>query len=49
MAERQAAQAPLPDHVAALFDYSLTLAAAERRWVEAYVAHLEDSHERDQA
>jgi DNA-binding PadR family transcriptional regulator len=48
MAARQAAQAPLPDHVRALFDYSLTLAAAERRWVEAYVAHLEESHAPDQ-
>ena len=38
MAARQAAQSaqePLPDHVVALFDFSLTLAAAERRWVEA--------------
>jgi DNA-binding PadR family transcriptional regulator len=50
MAARQAvqtAQAPLPDHVEALFDYSLTLAAAERRWVEAYLAHLEERHDSD--
>jgi predicted component of type VI protein secretion system len=42
MASRREAQSPLPDHVAALFDFSLTLAAAERRWMEAALARLEE-------
>ncbi len=41
MAAQQQAQQPLPEHVEALFDFSLTLAAAERRWVEAALARLE--------
>ncbi len=42
MAARREAQSPLPDHVEALFDFSLTLAAAERRWMEAALARLEE-------
>lgn len=48
LAERQAhvearwqAQRPLPDHVAAMFDYSLTLIEAEKAWIEKFIAQLE--------
>lgn len=36
-------QLPLPEHVLALFDYSLTLAQAELGWVVSYIKKLEDS------
>jgi hypothetical protein len=31
-------QRPLPDHVEALFDYSLTMIQAEITWVEGFLA-----------
>jgi len=41
IANRQAEQQPLPDHVDALFDYSLSSNDAQIAWVEAFIARLE--------
>jgi hypothetical protein len=34
-------QQPLPDHVDAMFEYSLTMLEAERLWVESFIERLE--------
>lgn len=34
-------QQPLPEHVDAMFEYSLTLLEAERLWVESFIERLE--------
>lgn len=39
-AERQEAQQPLPLHVDAMFDYSLTMLKAEIDWLEAFIEKL---------
>ena len=38
-------QRPLPDHVEALFDYSLTMIKAEEDWVAGFIEKLEKEHE----
>ena len=38
---RRTAQRPLPLHVEALFDYSLTIIAAEKKWIEKMIGQLE--------
>lgn len=41
IARRQAQQQPLPDHVDALFDYSLASNDAQIAWLESFVTRLE--------
>lgn len=36
------AQQPLPQHVSAMFDYSLTLVQAELAWIDGFISQLED-------
>lgn len=33
---------PLPDHVDAMFDYSVTLIGAERKWIERFIEQIEN-------
>ncbi|HSG18683.1 MAG TPA: PadR family transcriptional regulator [Anaerolineae bacterium] len=40
-------QRPLPDHVEALFDYSLAMIGAEWEWVAAYIKQLEAKRDKD--
>lgn len=44
---RRAAQAPLPRFVEAMFDYALTMIAAERAWIERVRATLEEEDGKD--
>jgi DNA-binding PadR family transcriptional regulator len=41
-ARRDRAGAALPDHVAAMFDFSLTLIEAELRWLEQFIERIEN-------
>ncbi len=43
---RAEAQRPLPDHVELLFDYSLTLMAAEKAWVENVIKTMEAKNDK---
>ena len=38
---RAEAQRPLPDHVEAMFDFSLTMIEAEREWISKFIKQLE--------
>ena len=38
---RAEAQRPLPDHVEAMFDFSLTMIEAEREWIGKFIKQLE--------
>ncbi|HKJ25995.1 MAG TPA: PadR family transcriptional regulator [Anaerolineales bacterium] len=40
-AEQRQAQQPLPPHVDAMFDYSLTLLQAEIGWLEEFIQHVQ--------
>ncbi|HET91463.1 MAG TPA: PadR family transcriptional regulator [Chloroflexi bacterium] len=39
--ERREARRPLPLHVGAMFDYSLTMVRAELAWIERFIAEIE--------
>ena len=39
---RAEAQHPLPDHVVAMFDYSLSMIEAEREWIRNFIKFLEE-------
>ena len=41
------AQRPIPFHVEALFDYSLTIIAAEKKWISKMIKQLEDKNGED--
>lgn len=43
---RREAQRPLPAHVEAMFDLSLTMIDAERMWVSNFIKRLEDRNEK---
>lgn len=38
-------QSPLPDFIAAMFDYSVTMIRAEIAWVDKFIAKMEAKHE----
>ena len=42
---RAEAQRPLPDHVEAMFDFSLTMIEAEREWISKFIKQLEDQND----
>jgi hypothetical protein len=42
---RRSAQRPLAFHVEALFDYSLTTIAAEKKWIKKMIEQLEGKND----
>ncbi len=41
LVEKVETQSPLPGHVAAMFDYSITLIEAELAWIEKFIPQME--------